>query len=460
MPDALQATVVADIALVLIVGAALVALARLLRQPPVIAEVIAGILLGPSVLGLLPGNLPHRLFPPDALPYLSMVAQIGLLLFMFTVGWELDLSFLRRQHKGVRAVATVTSGSMALPFLLGIAVAGYCYGHHSVVAGHHVSFWSFALYLGVSMSITAFPVLARILADNRLGRTRVGSLALASAAVGDALAWCLLAGVVVIVTAASPSAFVSVLWRSAAYVAVMIVLVRPALPRLLARIDASGRVPLTGVVAAALLLSAFTTSRIGIHPIFGAFAMGMVMPREAKSKEILEKDVLPALHHAGQLLLPVFFIITGLSVNISGMSGTAWAEFALILLAACSGKLIGGTVPARAAGLPPKEALGVGVLMNTRGLTELIILNIGLSLHILDNTMFTEMVLMALVTTAMAGPALPFLLPRTRFGVVAADTSARSGRPLVVRLRPVAAEPTTSARNTRPTARPEADLAG
>ncbi|MEZ0095349.1 cation:proton antiporter [Streptacidiphilus sp. EB129] len=431
MPDALQATVIADIALVLVVGAVLVLLARRLRQPAVIAEITAGIVLGPSLLGLLPGDLPHRLFPNDARPFLSMVAQIGLLLFMFTVGWELDLASLRRDRKAVTAVATVTTGSMVLPFLLGLAVAGYCYQHHSTVAGHHVSFWSLALYLGVSMSITAFPVLARILTDNRLNTTKAGSLALASAALGDVLAWCLLAAIVAVVTASSQAAFISILWKSAGYVSVMVVLVRPALAWLVNRFAGRGTLPLGAMVTAALLLSAFATSRIGIHPIFGAFALGLAMPRQ--SRELLEDEVIKPLHHAGQVLLPVYFIVTGLSVNISGLTGTGWVELLLVLAAACGGKLIGATLPARRSGMSWRESMGVGVLMNTRGLTELIILNVGLSLHVLDTSMFTVMVLMALITTAMAGPVLPYLLPR---GGLALTGRAKKPDTIVVRLRP------------------------
>ncbi|MFJ2830798.1 cation:proton antiporter [Streptomyces sp. NPDC087263] len=412
--EALQATAIAGIAGILIAGTVLAHLARRVRQPAVIGEITAGILLGPSLLGLLPGDLTQRLFPDEARPLLSMVAQLGLLLFMFTVGWELDWSTMRR---GKRSVAGVTAGSILLPLLLGMAVAAVLYQNHSRVDGEEVPFFSFALYLGVSMSITAFPVLARILKDNGLSRTSVGALALTSAAFGDALAWCLLAGVVAIVTASGPSGFTDTLWMSAGYGAVMIVVVRPLLARAVARVSRRGTgVYLATLVTAGLLLSAYTTSKIGIHPIFGAFAFGLVMPR--KPQALLEEKMLRPLQHAGELMLPVYFIVTGLSVDVAAMSVTAWGELALILSAAIIGKMLGAGLPAKSFGLSWRESTGVGVLMNTRGLTELIILGVGLSLGVLDDTLFTEMVLMALITTAMTGPLLPYLFPRTRMDLV------------------------------------------
>ncbi|MEU3737496.1 cation:proton antiporter [Streptomyces sp. NPDC032198] len=412
--EELQATAFAGIAVILTVGALLARLARRFRQPAVIGEITAGIVLGPSLLGLLPGDLTHRLFPDDVRPLLSMVAQIGLLLFMFTVGWELDWATMRRRK---RSVAAVTTGSILVPLLLGMSIAWVIYQNHSVVSGEKIDFFSFALFLGISMSITAFPVLARILKDNHLTRTKVGALALTSAAFGDVIAWCLLAGVVAIVTASGPAGFTDTLWMSAGYGAAMIVVVRPALARAVTWTSKRGSgTYLAALVTAGLLLSAYITSNIGIHPIFGAFAFGLVMPR--KPTELLEEKMLRPLQHAGELMLPVYFIITGLSVDIAGMSATAWGELALILTAAIVGKLLGASLPARSFGLTWRESMGVGALMNTRGLTELIILGIGLNLGVLDQTLFTEMVLMALITTAMTGPALPYLLPRTRMDLV------------------------------------------
>ncbi|MFF8971231.1 cation:proton antiporter [Streptomyces sp. NPDC014995] len=422
--ESLQATAFAGIAVILVAGTLLARLARRVRQPAVIGEITAGILLGPSLLGLLPGDLTQRLFPDEVRPLLSMVAQIGLLLFMFTVGWELDGASMGRNK---RSVVGVTAGSILAPLALGMGVALLLYDNHSVVNGEKVPLFSFVLYLGVSMSITAFPVLARILKDNNLSRTRIGALALTSAAFGDVLAWCLLAGVVAIVTASGPSGFTDTLWMSAGYGAVMVGVVRPLLARAVVRVAKKGSgACLAALVTAGLLLSAYTTSKIGIHPIFGAFAFGLVMPR--KPARMLEERMLRPLQHAGELMLPVYFIVTGLSVDIAAVSPTGWAELGLVLAAAIVGKLFGAGLPARSFGLSWRESTGVGVLMNTRGLTELIILGVGLSLGVLDDTLFTVMVLMALITTAMTGPLLPSLFPRARMDLVA---PARQNKPVI-----------------------------
>lgn len=412
----LQATVLADVAVVLIAGAALLRLSKMSRQPAVIGEILAGIMLGPSLLGLLPGNLTTRIFPMDARPYLSAISQIGLLLFMFTLGWELDA---KRIGGAKRTVATVTLGSMTLPFALGLGAAVLCYHQHDVVAGKHVGFSTFAVYLGITMSITAFPVLARILSDSGLVTTRVGTLALASAAVGDVVAWCLLAVVVGLATASGPHGFLVTAGWAALYLAVMALIVRPLLKLAVLRMSGKAyNTYLAGLVAAGIFLSGYVTSGIGIHPIFGAFAFGVVMPRQPHRK--LEAHMLRPFQDASKLLLPVYFIVTGLSVNIKGLHAEDYAELALLVGVACVGKIVGGTLPARRAGMTWREATGVGFLMNTRGLTELIILNVGLSLNVLDGRLFTIMVLMALITTAMAGPLLPYLVPAAGNGRQAA----------------------------------------
>ena len=409
--DLLQAAVLADVGLVLISGAALLRVSRLVRQPAVIGEIVAGIALGPSVLGLLPGDLTTRLFPLEGRPYLAAIAQIGLLLFMFVLGWELEPERLGRARG---SVAMLTFGSMTLPFVLGLGAAALLYRRHSTVAGHHVTFSVFGVYLGISMSITAFPVLARILTDRGLAATRIGTLTLASAAVGDVLAWCLLAVVIAVVTASGPGAVATTAGGVVVYVVILAVVVRPLLGRAATRIGGlSGpggmRLHVAGLVAAGIFLSSYATTRIGIHPIFGAFAFGIVMPREPRAE--LQQYMLRPFQATSTLLMPVYFIVTGLSVDIGGLHPRDWADLALLVVCACLGKVIGGTVPARSMGLPWREALSVGVLMNVRGLTELIILNIGLSLGVLDVRLFTMMVLVALVTTALAGPVLPFLVP-------------------------------------------------
>lgn len=408
--DALLATVDADVALVLLVGALLIRLARRGRQPAVIGEILAGIALGPSVLGLLPGHLDQRFFPLAARPFLSAIAQLGLLLFMFTIGWELDPTRLGRAK---RAVATVSLGSMALPFLLALSISVYCY-NGQVADGHKVGFWEFALYLGVCLSITAFPVLARILMDGRLIGTPVGSLAMASAAMGDVLAWCLLAAVVAVVTASGSAGIAAVLAWSAVYILGMALIVRPVLRIALRRMDGQSLACLSGIVAAGILLSSYCTAQIGIHPIFGAFAFGLIMPREPARQ--LEEHMVRPFRGASGLLLPVYFIVTGLSVDIAGLRGRDYVELLLVIAVACVGKIVGASLPAHWGGSEWRDSLAVGVLMNTRGLTELIVLNLGLTLGVLDAHLFTVLVLMALITTTMTGPLLPRLLSHVEYG--------------------------------------------
>ncbi|MGH3378836.1 MAG: cation:proton antiporter [Actinoallomurus sp.] len=402
--DLMVAAVMADIAIVLLVGALLGRLARYLRQPPVVGEIVAGIALGPSLLGLLPGHLTTHIFPTEARPYLSAIAQVGLLVFMFGIGWEFDKRLLRGRRG---AAAAVSISSIALAFGLGVALATMLYGAHDMVKGHHTSFTAFALFMGAAMSITAFPVLARMLAEHRMMTTRVGALALASAAIDDVLAWCMLALVAAIVTANGASGdMVQIAILSAIYVAVMALVVRPLLA-VLVRKWVGDRVPslFLIVIVAGLFLSSYATTWIGIHAIFGAFAFGFVMPREPF--EVLTEGIKRPFDGISLVLLPVFFIVTGLNVDISTISGRGVIELAGIILVACAGKLIGAAVPGRLTGMPWREAGTLGLLMNTRGLTELIILNVGVTLGVLDPQMFTMMVLMALITTAMAGPLLP-----------------------------------------------------
>lgn len=401
--DLVTAAVMADIAIVLLVSSVFSKVARYLREPPVIGEIVAGIALGPSLLGLLPGNLPHRLFPEEGRPFLSAVAQVGLLVFMFGMGWELDKKLLRGR-RGTAAAVSVSS--ILLAFALGVGLAVVLYPHHSTFYGHHISFAAFALFMGAAMSITAFPVLARILMERQMMTTSVGALALASAAVDDVLAWCLLALVAAIVTARGPGDMVQITVLALLYVAAMAFVVRPLLAALV-RAWAHDRAPrrLIVVLVAGLFLSSYATTWIGIHPIFGAFVFGFVMPREPVA--VLRDGVKAPLDHISMVLLPVFFIVTGLNVDISAISGRGILELTGIIVVACAGKLIGAATPGRLSGMSWREAGVLGLLMNTRGLTELVILNVGVSLGVLDQEMFTMMVLMAVVTTAMTGPLLP-----------------------------------------------------
>lgn len=402
--DLIIAAVMADIAIVLLAGTLLGRLVRHLRQPPVVGELIAGIALGPSLLGLLPGHLTQHVFPAEARPYLSAISQVGLLVFMFGIGWEFDNRLLDGR-RGTAGLISVTS--IALAFGLGVGLAALLYSHHDTVNGHHTSLTAFSLFMGAAMSVTAFPVLARMLAEHRMMTSRVGALALASAAIDDVLAWCLLALVAAIVTAGGGVGdMVQIGVLSALYVAVMALVVRPLLAWLVRR-WVGERVPSVFVIVlvSGLFLSSYATTWIGIHAIFGAFAFGFVMPREPF--EVLTEGVKRPFDGISTVLLPVFFIVTGLNADISALSGRGVVELIAIILVACAGKLIGAAVPGRVAGMPWREAGTLGLLMNTRGLTGLIIINAGVSLGVLDGQMFTMMVLMALVTTALAGPLLP-----------------------------------------------------
>ncbi|MFJ6853576.1 cation:proton antiporter [Streptomyces sp. NPDC091271] len=397
------AVMLADIGLVLVAGAVLGRLAQKVRQPAVIGEITAGILLGPSVLGLLPGDLTDRIFPPEVRPLLSAVSQVGLILFMFLVGWEFDKRLVRRHGK---LAASVSLSSILVAFGLGFALAVPLYEHHSVVAGHKITFLAFATFLGTAMSVTAFPVLARILNENKLLETRVGSVSLASAAIDDLLAWCLLAYVSALVAADGDYADLTRIGAlSVVYVAFMLIVVRPFAARLMWRWAATERWSmLLAVLCAGALVSAWVTTWIGIHAIFGAFLFGFVMPREPSL--VLAQHVRTPMEHVSRVLLPVFFIVTGLNVDLGALTAGDVVALVAIVIVACAGKLIGAIVPARMAGFSWRESKDLGLLMNTRGLTELIILNAAVSLGVLDGRMFTMLVIMALVTTAMAGPLL------------------------------------------------------
>ncbi|MFE2286507.1 cation:proton antiporter [Streptomyces sp. NPDC059443] len=403
LKDATLAMLLLDIGVVLLAGAALGRIAQRLRQPAVVGEIVAGVLLGPSVLGLLPGHLTERLFPAEVRPLLSAVSQVGLILFMFVVGWEFEKRLIRPHAK---LAAGVSLSSIAMAFGLGVALAPFLYPEHATVAGHEISFIAFATFLGTAMSVTAFPVLARILTENRLLETKVGSLSLASAAIDDLLAWCLLAYVSALVTSDGDYAGLARIGLlSAGFVALMLLVVRPLVARLVWRWAAAERwSALLAVLCAGALGSAWLTTWIGIHAIFGAFLFGFVMPREPGL--VLAQHLRKPLDNVSVVLLPVFFIVTGLGVDLGSLTAGDYVALALIIVVACAGKLAGAILPARLAGFSWRDSRDLGLLMNTRGLTELIILNAAVSLGVLDGRMFTMLVIMALVTTAMAGPLL------------------------------------------------------
>jgi Kef-type K+ transport system membrane component KefB len=389
--------------LVIIVAArACGAVCKRLQQPPVIGEVIAGIFLGPSLLGLAWPAATAFLLPPEIAPYLSVLAQVGVVLFMFMVGLELDAGKIRNR---TRATVAISHASIIAPFLLGSVLALWLYPRFSTRA---VPFTVFALFLGVSLSVTAFPVLARILTDRGMHKSRMGVIALTCAAVDDVSAWCLLAFVVSVVNARVSGAAIT-LALTAFYVTVMLAVVRPVIARFVRAQEIRQRVPQAAIamVVVGLLLSALVTEAVGIHAIFGAFMLGAIIPHESRlARELTAKleDLVVIL------LLPAFFAFTGLRTQIGLLQGAfAWLVCGAIVLVASLGKFGGTFIAARITGLGNRDAASLGILMNTRGLMELIVLNLGLDLRILSPPLFAMLVLMAIATTLGTTPVLQAL---------------------------------------------------
>jgi Kef-type K+ transport system membrane component KefB len=394
-------------AVVIIVLARVVGLlARRLGQPMVIAEVVAGIVLGPSLLGLLLPGIEGALFPEKSLGLLNLISQVGLIFFMFLIGLELDPKLL---HNRGRASVITGHSSIFVPFALGALLSLYLYPR---LSDSSVPFMSFCLFMGVAMSITAFPVLARILSEQRLMRTKIGAITIASAAVNDVTAWCVLAFVVSVARASGIDSAVKTTVLALAYIVLMFFVMRPFLARFGAL--SAGRQGLNQNVVAVtfimLLLSSWITELIGIHALFGAFLFGVIMPREGGYTQSLAEKL---EDFVVVFLLPMFFAYSGLRTQINLLnSPQMWLYCLLITTAACVGKFSGSAIAARLTGLEWREATAIGILMNTRGLMELIVLNIGLDLGVLSPELFTMMVVMALVTTFMTTPLLSFFYPR------------------------------------------------
>jgi len=411
-----------DIALIIILARLLGAAAKRIGQPPVLGEIVAGILLGPTLFG---GAITKALFPHPLIAPLTAIANIGLLLFMFVVGYEVDLGLVKGREK---VAAGVALGSIFAPLVLGIGL-----GIYLANSKHVPDKLTFVAFFAVAMSITAFPVLARILTDRGMHRTRIGGLALAAASVDDVLAWTLLA---VVIALAGTKGNELRLILAPVYAAVIIFGVRPAMRWLAGVYKKQGR--LTPTVLASvliiLLLSGYATDWMGVKFIFGAFIFGIVMPRDVPA---LRQSILERLEQVSViLLLPVFFVVAGLSVNLSGIGLSGLADLGLIMIVAVAGKFGGAYYGARLTGVRTRQAGALASLMNTRGLTELVILTVGLQLHILDKSLYTLMVVMAIVTTGMAGPLLRVIYPNRIIerDITEADRSAlgRAGAHRVV----------------------------
>lgn len=373
---------------------------RLCKQPAVIGEMLAGILLGPSLLGMTFPVVENFLFPAASLGTLKLLSQIGVILYMFLVGIELDLPSLRQR---ARAAVMVSHASIAAPFFLGAALALPLY---SSLAAPDISFAAFALFMGTAMSVTAFPVLARIIAERGLAGTQLGAIAIACAAVDDVTAWCILAVVVAIAKAQGLSGAALTIALALLFIGAMLLLVRPLLARVMEvepRDEAHGHNLVVGVLVLVFAAALFTEV-IGIHALFGAFLAGAIMPPRARLSRLLRERIET---FGGVFLLPLFFAFTGLRTDIGLLAG--WHDWLIcggIIAVAIAGKFGGSAIAARWAGLSWPDSFALGALMNTRGLMELIALNIGYDLGILSPRIFTMMVIMALVTTFMTGPLL------------------------------------------------------
>jgi Kef-type K+ transport system membrane component KefB len=381
-------------------------------QPPVMGEMLAGIVLGPSLLGLLFPSVMTFIFPLSSLEPLRLLSQIGVVVFMFVVGMELNIAHLKEKSS---TAVMISHASIVVPFLLGTTLSLFLYQRFATAG---TSFTAFALFIGVAMSITAFPVLARILEDRKLSKTYLGSIAITCAAVDDATAWCILALVIALVKSTGIAVSLVTIALTVVFVLVMLVVVKPVLSSTIT--ESNFRTHSRRVVAGILvvvLAAALITEVIGIHALFGAFIAGVIMPTTGEFRVFL-KEKLETFSSAA--LLPLFFAFTGLRTQIGLLNDLeSWMWCGLIILVAIVGKLVGSMLMGRWTGMSWTNAFSIGVLMNTRGLVELVVLNIGYDLGILSGRIFAAMVLMALVTTFMTGPLLSLVQNRIGFSSAA-----------------------------------------
>lgn len=411
-----------QVVLILAVSRIMGLLFRSIRQPQVVGEMVAGIMLGPSLFGALFPQMAAWVFPAESIPNLSVLSQVGVIFFLFLVGLELDPKLLR--HRGQAAVV-ISHVSIIAPFLLGAVLALYLYPRFFNDT-NSMRFSSVALFMGAAMSITAFPVLARILSERNLHKTNIGAISITCAAIDDVTAWCMLAFVVGIARATGFVPALTTAGLAVVYVLGMFFMVRPFVAKLERVFEREGRLS-QGVMAIIMLLalgSACLTEAIGIHALFGAFLMGAIMPKETRFVRAVSEKL---EDFAVIFLLPIFFAYTGLRTQIGLLNRVElWLDTLLIIAVACMGKWGGSTFAGRACGLGWRDAVVIGVLMNTRGLMELVILNIGLQEGVITPAVFAMMVLMALVTTALTTPLVHWIYPARRFAAEMAEKPRRA----------------------------------
>ena len=416
---------VVQIAVIIAASSAVAIVFQKMKQPKVIGEMFAGIMLGPSLLGWVAPHASAALFPASSLGYLNGLSQVGVVIYMFLVGLALNP---KKLHEHGHTAVLTSHVSIVAPFMLGAALALFLYPR---LSDNSVSFTDFALFMGAAMSITAFPVLARILSQRNMLGTKLGSLAIACAAVDDVTGWCILAYIVLVVRTHQEAA--TPLWLTLGGLGVFLVLMLSLVKRLLARFEGAfkkrGQLSenMLTIMILAVLLSAVTTERLGLHLLFGSFLAGAIMPKDKTFvRYILDRFESTTV----VLLLPLYFAFTGLRTSIQLIRGPGmWTICAAIILLAIVGKLGGSMLAARCSGSNWGESAALGVLMNTRGLMELVILNIGLDIGVISPALFSMMVLMALVTTFMTAPLFEWVYP-TR--LILAETAVSSKDKAVV----------------------------
>jgi Kef-type K+ transport system membrane component KefB len=403
------------------------------RQPQVMGEMIAGVMLGPSLFGWLFPAAFKAVFPDQSIQYLNALSQVGVIFFLFLIGLELDPKLLRNRG---HAAVVISNASIIAPFLAGAALAVYLYVplFSSLPT---VRITSAALFMGAAMSVTAFPVLARILTERNLHKTQVGAIAITCAAVNDVIAWCMLAVVIAIVRATGIGPGLLTAAKALVYILLMFFLVRPFLRRLELVFERRGALSqdLLAIILILVLASSFVTQWIGIHALFGAFLMGTIMPKNSAFVQTLTEKL---QDYTVVFLLPIFFAYIGLRTQIGLLDRTSlWCYAGLMILAASAGKFGGSALAARACGIAWREACAIGILMNTRGLMELVILNIGRNLGVITETVFAMMVIMAIVTTALTTPMLQWLYPKAIVEAEAAAAREKAGKKIFTVLIPI-----------------------
>jgi len=427
MVNSTATTVIGDIALVIAISTLLGAVLRRVGQPAVIGQMLTGILLGPSLLGRLPGHLTNHLFPPSVLPALTTLAQVGVVVFMFTVGYEIDFGSLRGRG---RTVPLIAASALLVPMSLGIACV-LVFRSRFVALGEVHSGRSFVLFMGVAVSITALPVLAALIRERDLAGTPIGIISTAAAGIMDVLAWLLLAAALIGTGHGARFSLPATILLTCGFVVVMLAVVRPALSWSTSRSQSILSSPV--LIAFMLALgSAWVTASLGLQPIFGGLLAGLAMRGRRMPPDA---TVLRSMDQAGRLLLPLFFIATGLVLDVGSVHGLALALLMLFIVVSAAGKLGPAYVVARLCGLEARPSAAIAALVNTRGLTELIALNVGLTAGLIHQRLFTVLVLMALVNTLATAPLLTMIRPAGAPQADAANAANAADAALPVSMR-------------------------